>query len=134
MHGLNPPDPSTLCPAALAKYLGVNPFLPEPLLRLRLSRTLGALKADDRLLAAQVRGAACSVRSRQALLAGRGKHASACSLAAPPSATRRVFQGASTLTKQELKAACEARGMRAIGLTPAAYVAQLDNWLKMSVE
>lgn len=41
--------------------------------------------------------------------------------------------GGATLTRAELKEACEARGMRAVGLAEAAYAAQLDAWLSLSV-
>jgi hypothetical protein len=42
--------------------------------------------------------------------------------------------GGQRLTKAELKAACETRGMRAIGLTEQRYAEQLDEWLALSVK
>jgi hypothetical protein len=44
-----------------------------------------------------------------------------------------VVEGTDELTAAELQAACEARGMQAIGLTPDAMRAQLDEWLQLSV-
>ena len=42
-------------------------------------------------------------------------------------------EGTAYLNKKELKDACEARGMRAVGLTEAQYRAQLDEWLLLAV-
>ncbi len=43
-------------------------------------------------------------------------------------------EGTVGLTKAELKAACDARAMRSIGLTEEAYRTQLDEWLLLSVK
>lgn len=42
-------------------------------------------------------------------------------------------EGTGDMSKEELKAACEERGMRAVGLSHAQYRAQLDEWLDLSV-
>jgi hypothetical protein len=43
-------------------------------------------------------------------------------------------EGTQGLTKEELKAACDARGATSVGLTEAEYRAQLDEWLLLSVK
>lgn len=78
--------------AVLAKYIGLSPFAPEPVLRYTLSSRLRALKADDADL-------------------GR--------------------EGTATLTSDELRAACEARGMRALDMSDVELRAQLDEWLTL---
>jgi LETM1 and EF-hand domain-containing protein 1 len=42
-------------------------------------------------------------------------------------------EGTAGMSRDELKSACEARGMRAVGLTPQQYRAQLDEWLALAV-
>ena len=42
-------------------------------------------------------------------------------------------EGTAYLNKKELKDACEARGMRAFGLTESQYRSQLDEWLMLAV-
>ena len=80
----------------LAKYAGLNPFVPDGILRSQLRKKVIEIKADDVML----------------LHEGGGER----------------------LTKAELKAACETRGMRAVGLTEAQYATQLDEWLALSVK
>lgn len=80
--------------AALAKFAGLSPFAPEPLLRLQLRLKMRAIREDDRDLAEE---------------------------------------GTDGLSTSELQAACEARGMRAVGLNEAALRVQLNEWLALSV-
>lgn len=80
--------------AALAKFAGLSPFAPEPLLRLQLRLKMRAIREDDRDLAEE---------------------------------------GTDGLSTSELQAACEARGMRAVGLPEAALRVQLNEWLALSV-
>ncbi|CAN0531565.1 unnamed protein product [Ectocarpus sp. 8 AP-2014] len=44
---------------------------------------------------------------------------------------RILWEGVSSLTKQELQEACRERGMRATGLTKQGYVRQLSQWLDL---
>ena len=44
-----------------------------------------------------------------------------------------LWEGPESLSTEELKAACEERGMRASGLTRDEYLSQLQHWLDMSV-
>jgi LETM1 and EF-hand domain-containing protein 1, mitochondrial len=81
--------------AALAKYIGLSPFAPEPLLRYQLRIKIKSIKEDDRDL---------------------------------------LEEGTGALTLSELQAACEARGMRALGLTSDALRRQLDDWLEVSLK
>jgi hypothetical protein len=80
----------------LAKYVGLSPFAPDPLLRHQLKVRMKELREDDVFLMRE--------------------------------------GGAKRLTKDELKAASEARGMRAVGLAEEQYAAQLDEWLTLSVK
>jgi hypothetical protein len=81
--------------ASLAKYMGLSPFTPDPILRMQLRVRFRDLKSDDRDL---------------------------------------YIEGIDSLTKDELKAACEARGLRAFGLAEPEYRSQLNNWLHFSVK
>ncbi|CAM9669822.1 unnamed protein product, partial [Ectocarpus sp. 12 AP-2014] len=47
---------------------------------------------------------------------------------------RILWEGVSSLTKQELQEACRERGMRATGLTKQGYVRQLSQWLDLSTK
>ncbi|CAM9903390.1 unnamed protein product [Scytosiphon promiscuus] len=47
---------------------------------------------------------------------------------------RILWEGVSSLTKQELQEACRERGMRATGLTKQGYVRQLSQWLDLRQE
>ncbi|CAM9287275.1 unnamed protein product [Scytosiphon promiscuus] len=47
---------------------------------------------------------------------------------------RILWEGVSSLTKQELQEACQERGMRATGLTKQGYVRQLSQWLDLRQE
>ena len=80
--------------AVLAKYMGLSPFTPEPILRFQLRAALRAIKEDDADLARE---------------------------------------GTASLTVEELKSACEMRGMRAADLPEWALRAQLDEWLELRV-
>ena len=44
-----------------------------------------------------------------------------------------LWEGPESLSTEELKAACEERGMRASGLSRDEYLTQLQHWLDMSV-
>jgi LETM1 and EF-hand domain-containing protein 1 len=81
--------------ATLAKYMGLSPFIPDPVLRLQLKKRLADLKEDDALL---------------------------------------YREGTQGLTKAELKAACDSRGMRSVGLSESLYREQLDEWLLLSIK
>eukprot|EP01138_Halocafeteria_seosinensis_P016465 gb/GECG01016796.1/.p1 GENE.gb/GECG01016796.1/~~gb/GECG01016796.1/.p1 ORF type:complete len:824 (+),score=150.64 gb/GECG01016796.1/:1-2472(+) len=79
---------------ALAKYMGLNPYGTDALLRFQLRNKIRSIKADD-------------------------KHI--------------IWEGVSNLSRDELKAACEERGMRATGLSEEDYRRQLEQWLELSV-
>ncbi|CAJ1966775.1 unnamed protein product [Cylindrotheca closterium] len=46
---------------------------------------------------------------------------------------RILFEGINSLTKMELREACQDRGMRSTGLSKAAYKRSLQQWLELSV-
>lgn len=80
--------------AVLAKYMGLSPFTPEPVLRYQLRSALRAIKEDDADLAQE---------------------------------------GTASLTPDELRSACEMRGMRAADLPEWALRSQLNEWLDLRV-
>lgn len=79
---------------ALAKYMGLNPYGTDALLRFQLRNKIRTIKNDD-------------------------KHI--------------LWEGIENLSRDELKAACEERGMRATGLSREDYRKQLEQWLELSV-
>lgn len=79
---------------ALCRYMNVNSFGSDEMLRVNIRREVRSIKADDQSL---------------------------------------WWEGIDGLTKDELRVACQERGMRSVGLSRRGYERLLTQWLNLSV-
>lgn len=78
----------------MSRYMGLNQYGTDGLLRFQLRSKIREIKADDQMI---------------------------------------LWEGIDSLDMDELRKACADRGMRATGLTEAAYRRQLRQWLDLSI-
>ena len=90
LANISRPQLVTMC-----RYMNLQPYGADAILRFQLRTKLRSLKEDDR---------------------------------------RILWEGINTLTTEELREACQERGMRSIGLTSFGYKRQLQEWLDLSIQ
>lgn len=105
---------------AMAKYMGIPPYGADSFLRFQLRNHICIIKDDDKVLP----------RSPCAHSVSNSCRSHWCSLCLQ----QIIWEGIDTLSKEELIAACEERGMRADGLSTWRLRRQLQQWLDLSVD